>query len=455
MTTPSPADRSESSRRSFFGRSFTSASAALLAAGFVPRTAGSAQEPGAGDAVPRAGRHIVIASQTGAKLDSHVETGGGTDDTAILQSVLDKAVEWGSLHLIMDGAALTAGLRVHSNTTIQCLNPACGFFHKANTNKPVLCNARPRVYGERLDKNITLLGGTYNNNCREQVHHYDLDETQRETAPSCFGETRWNITLEFFGVENFTMRDVTIRDQRTFSMLMGNFYRATLENIYIDCPNSTDAENQDGLHFNGNVRNGKVSNIYALSKGQTNDDLIALNADDSMARVENLGMECGDIENITFENIYAEDCHTLVRMLSVDSAIRNIRFKNLEAGCRCYAVNCDAARYCRTPLFREDDRPGGVGNIENVIFEDMTVHMTADRGDSPMIILECSAENLRFNGFARPREKDVSPKSPAFTARNVVGMKVRADGGEYTARGKGDVISLDGFGELCVCREGK
>ncbi len=277
MTTPAPADRFESSRRSFFGRSFTSASAALLAAGLVPRTAESAQEPGAGDAVPRAGRHIVIASQTGAKLDSHVETGGGTDDTAILQSVLDKAAEWGSLHLIMDGAALTAGLRVHANTTIQCLNPACGFFHKANTNKPVLSNARPRVEGERLDKNITLLGGTYNNNCREQVHHYDVDETQRESAPSCFGKTRWNITLEFFGVENFTMRDVTIRDQRTFAMLMANFYRTTLENIYIDCPNGTDAQNQDGLHFWGPGQFLVIKNL----QGDAGDDFLALAPDEN------------------------------------------------------------------------------------------------------------------------------------------------------------------------------
>ncbi len=249
----------------------------MLAAAMAGSNESQAEEIAERSIVPQGGRHVVFASATGAKLDSNVETGGGTDDTEILQAVLDKAIPWGSLHLIMDGAALTAGLRVHSNTTIQCLNPACGFFQKANTNRPVLANARPRSSGERLDRNITLLGGTYNNNCREQVHDYEVGEAERENVPECFDKRRWNITLEFFGVENFTMRDVTIRDQRTFSLLMGNFYRATLENIYIDLPNGTDAQNQDGLHFWGPGQFLVIKNL----QGDAGDDFLALAPDEN------------------------------------------------------------------------------------------------------------------------------------------------------------------------------
>jgi len=110
-------------------------------------------------------------------LDSNVHTGGGTDDTAILQSILDKAPELGHLHLIMDGAALIKGLNIHANTTIECLNPSCGFFLAAQTNRSVVKNANPSMNGERKDKNITLTGGTYNHNCKEQVHHY-IDQNQ-------------------------------------------------------------------------------------------------------------------------------------------------------------------------------------------------------------------------------------------------------------------------------------
>ena len=70
---------------------------------------------------------IVYASSV-AKLDSNVHTGGGTDDTAALQAVLDRAKTEGGIHLIMDGAALVSHLEVYSNTTIECLNASCGFY---------------------------------------------------------------------------------------------------------------------------------------------------------------------------------------------------------------------------------------------------------------------------------------------------------------------------------------
>ena len=62
--------------------------------------------------------HIIIASEAGAKLDSDVTKGGGTDDTALIQSILDRAPRLGTLKLIVDGPILVTGLKVHSNTTI-------------------------------------------------------------------------------------------------------------------------------------------------------------------------------------------------------------------------------------------------------------------------------------------------------------------------------------------------
>ena len=79
----------------------------------------------------------ILASEY-AVLDSNVYTGGGTDDTAALQFILDKAPVWGGLHLVMDGAALISGLRIHSNTTIECMNKDCGFFLKSGANNAVV-----------------------------------------------------------------------------------------------------------------------------------------------------------------------------------------------------------------------------------------------------------------------------------------------------------------------------
>ncbi len=103
------------------------------------------------------------------KLDSNVYTGGGTDETEALQKVLDMASEFGRLHLIMDGAALIHGLRVHSNTTIECIDKSCGFYLADNSNCALLINYNAN-YDEIRTHNISLIGGTYNHNCLHQEH---------------------------------------------------------------------------------------------------------------------------------------------------------------------------------------------------------------------------------------------------------------------------------------------
>ena len=117
-----------------------------------------------------------------------------------------------------------------------------------------------------------------------------------------------------------------------------------------------------------------MKNIRALTRGQTNDDMIALNADDCVQRVENFDLSRAAIEDITFENIYAENCYTVVRVLSVTAPIKNIIIKNVYAGYRNYVINADGARYCRTPLFNEKDYPSGVGCISNFVMENVVVH---------------------------------------------------------------------------------
>ena len=81
----------------------------------------------------------IIASEI-AILDSNVHTGGGTDATEQLQAALDVAKNEGGVHLVMDGAALIKGLKVHSNTVIECINDDCGFFMADHTNRPILTN---------------------------------------------------------------------------------------------------------------------------------------------------------------------------------------------------------------------------------------------------------------------------------------------------------------------------
>lgn len=288
-------------------------------------------------------QHVIYASQTGAKLNSDVHGGGGTDDTIILQSVLDKVKESGCLHLIMDGAALIKGLDIHSNTTIECLNSSCGFFLTPQSNRAVIRNANPKMNGERSDKNITLLGGTYNQNCKEQVHHY-IDQNQNSSA---FGKEVWVMAMEFYGVENFTMRDVTIRNQRTFALLMANWFRVTMENIFIDLPDHADFQNQDGLHFWGPGQFLSIRNI----QGRSGDDFIALAPDEND--------HVSSITDVLIDGVILDNADQGIRLLSRDEGrLDRVIIKNVTGTYRSFGFYIN-------PWFKGAKG----GNFGNIIFD--------------------------------------------------------------------------------------
>ena len=166
--------------------------------------------------IPKNDRFTVVLGDY-VKADSNVELGGGADNTEKLQAVLNKASEWGDLHLIVDGAYLTRTLRVHSNTKIECKNPDCGFFLANNTDYALFMN-KNHNFKNIVDKNIEFKGGTFNLNCNNQKHHVGDD---LESHKAFFNA--WNHGFRFYGVENFIMRDVIICDQTAFAMFKNKY----------------------------------------------------------------------------------------------------------------------------------------------------------------------------------------------------------------------------------------
>ena len=238
----------------------------------------------------------VYASQSGAALDSDVYAGGGTDDTNALQAILDQAPRLGRLHLVLDGAALISkSLKIHSNTTIECPDKSCGLFLANGSNCSVIRNADIDMKTIR-NRNITLIGGVYNNNSPGQVHH-------REEPADDHLISTWVFAMEFYGVEYVTMRDVTIANQRTFAMLMANWKYVTMDNIHIDRRERADFQNQDGLHFWGPGRFLTIRDI----RGNSGDDFIALAPD------EHDGKSC--IEDVLIQGVQLEDADQGIRLL--------------------------------------------------------------------------------------------------------------------------------------------
>lgn len=292
------------------------------------------------------GRFVVYAS-TYAKLDSDVINGGGTDDTGTIQAILNKAQDWGGLHLVMDGAALVRGLNVYSNTTIECENKDCGFFLESGANRSIIENAH-LDYKVRHDKNITLLGGTYNHNCTGQEHHLVT-----ESISNVFGKEKFVIAMEFYGVEHLTLRDVTIRNQRTFAMLVANWYRVTMENITIELPDNMYAQNQDGIHFWGPGQYLSMRNIM----GSAGDDFIALAPDEN---------DCvSDITDVVIDGVHLNDADQGIRMLSRDKGrLDRVIVRNVTGTFKSFGFYIN-------PWF-----PGADGNYGTLTFENIDLRQT-------------------------------------------------------------------------------
>ncbi len=301
----------------------------------------------------------IYASQCGARLDSDVHAGGGTDDTQALQQVLDRAAAGGGVHLVVDGAALITSLRVHSHTTIECLNPRCGFFQAAHSDCALLINAHPSA-GEIVDRDITLLGGTYNQNCRHQAHHVPADVHYSK------GE-RMVVAIAFFGVENLLVRDVTLRDQRTFGFLITNWLKVTMENVRLELPNYIHGGNQDGIHLQGPGRFLVLRNI----QGRTGDDFIALNGDEETNGEQSWAHPCatvGPITDVLIDTVMVDDAAQVVRILSREHLHDRITIRNVSGNYRSFGFYLSAWDY---------KAKGFQGAFGSILIENVDLRQTA------------------------------------------------------------------------------
>ena len=324
---------------------------------------------------------LFYASECGAKLNSDVYDGGGDDDTAILQAILDKAKELGRVHLVLDGAARTSkSLLVHSNTTIECPDKSCGIFLSDGSNCSIMRNANFAVGDEKIiDRNIALRGGVYNHNSPGQVHH------REETSENKF-ISNWVFAMELYGVENVSLRDVTIANQRTFAMLMMNFKFVTMENIHIDRRVRTSFENQDGLHFWGPGRFLTLKNIY----GNSGDDFIALAPDEHDFK--------SSIEDVLIDGVQLDDADQGIRLLvDGDGRLDRVAIKNVTGTYRSYG-------FIINPWVNSKNG----GNYGNIIFDTIDLRPMKNNYDySPPFLFKLGGniETLTLKNIYHHRPK--------------------------------------------------
>ena len=248
------------------------------------------------------------------------------------------------------------------------------------------------------------------------------------------------LTFCFQNVKGLTVRNMAIHNSESYNMRLTRTEDFLIEDMVFTATNLTNC--QDGIHVNGFCHRGVIRNIHA--EGQcTNDDLIAFNADDVNFYSNNWGQEDGPISDMLVENVFANDCHTALRMLSVRSEIKNVTIRNLRAGVRCHALNFDVARYCAHPMFTDAENPNGVGNLKNILLEDITIWKTSQR-KFDFIPLETKGE-LTIKNFHRDMTRDQQPEIPTVKVKSLPNAHVTVNGEAYVSAGETRYFEGDRF----------
>ena len=168
-------------------------------------------------------------------------------------------------------------------------------------------------------RNIALSGGVWDCNNRGQLPNPEQSGVYEPHGYTGDG-------MLFYGVENLTLSGLTLQDPVHYGVTLDRVSYFTVENITFDYRTCNPIFlNMDGIHCNGNCHFGHIRNL----QGACYDDLVALNAHEGSK---------GSITNISIDGIYAKDCHSAARLLTVSDEIKNIHISNVYGTYYCYCL---------------------------------------------------------------------------------------------------------------------
>lgn len=322
------------------------------------------------------GGNVVYASKAGAFLNSNIDTGGGTDDTAALQAILDTAPTRGRLEMVIDDVALiSAPLRLRNNTTIRCVHGGGVFLANNAAGAMVTCHATGAT--RYLTKNIAIIGGTWNGNVAGQTVAPVVDgttRTWRDESTTVYssggiGHYYWKVGMWFHSLDGLIMQDVTIRNATTFGLVLANSRNITIRNLRLQWdggglseavnipayntgnpppydPNG--AHNWDGIHLWGNIDNLHINGLYYNG----DDDWVAFSGSEQLGNLDPRvggGATDGAITNVTIGDAVLDNAGTGGRFLASAGAaatyktIKNVTIRDVRGTVTGHSMLCDDA----------------------------------------------------------------------------------------------------------------
>ncbi len=209
------------------------------------------------------------------------------------------------------------------------------------------------------------------------------------------------VLMRFVNVSHFSMQSLTLRNPVTFSVQFAKLTHFTITDITFEQTSwNPSPNNMDGLHFDGGCRFGKLTNL----RGDAHDDLVALNADDAVIESPCFG-PIGDIE---IDGIFAENCHSAVRLLSAGSLMNNISIRNIHGTFYRYAIG----------FTQHAPKTGGRGRFEAITLENLFIAKCAAPPETrtkpppfPLIFCEnmVDIENLNISNVHRDENYSTLP----------------------------------------------
>lgn len=268
---------------------------------------------------------ILVSSIPGIHQNSNLVSGGGTDDTALIQTILSASYSNG-LILIQDGVSLVSGLNVSSNTTIQC-NANCGFYLANQSNRAMFRNAnRCATIAAITDHDITFIGGTFNGNIANQT--FNAFHCESDGTPMSI--------LQFYGIKNFTVTGGALFHNAVYAGVgCGIFQTVDLTNFTVT--EDVFSLNTTGVDVRGPASGATISNLILNNIG---DDALALNSR-NYQNIVNLGpfLLGGNISNVSFSNIFINGGWAGIDLVSDGGfSISNVTMSGISGTVENYAL---------------------------------------------------------------------------------------------------------------------
>ncbi len=295
---------------------------------------------------------------------------GISDDTLAIQELLDSGAAEVVLPAPEKCYLISKTLKIHANQTLR-MAPTTRIRLADGSNCCMIENDDFGVWAE----NICIDGGIWDfNNVGQEPNPYHFPgkdgkkfyaklgmtdeyksdfEFREKVFPTYtqFPDIYTGFAMRFCRVRGFTLKNLTLRNPVTYGVQIGYIEDFTIRDIRFDY-NTCNPKwwNMDGIHLEGYCKNGYILNL----KGAVHDDMVALTADDSLY---------GPIENVVIDGLFAEHCHSAVRLLSWGIPVKNVTIRNVFGTFYVYAVG----------ITRYFGGPDAVGKMENIIIDGATI----------------------------------------------------------------------------------